>query len=69
MQGPCCLCPMLREGVYTAEDVAFCRNWRAIGGKIFADPQGFSSGTMAEKPSRATRWRCSRPVVAATSVA
>ena len=30
---------MLREGVYTAEDVAFCRNWRAIGGKIFADPQ------------------------------
>ena len=26
-----------QNGVYTSEDYAFCRRWRAIGGQVWAD--------------------------------
>ena len=28
------------EGHYVGEDITFCRRWRSMGGKIWADPAG-----------------------------
>jgi hypothetical protein len=30
--------PRVEDGVYLSEDFAFCKDWRALGGKVIADP-------------------------------
>lgn len=52
------------SGRYLAEDYAFCRRWRDIGGKVFVDPlcklghlgQHMYRGNLAESLRMQGRW-------------